>query len=50
MYRIIALTPSIPRFKGIGMRYLQYLVEFAKKSHNTVTNDNHILCVVRILM
>ena len=48
--RIIVLAPRIPRFKGLGMRNLQYWVRTFHKSHNTVTNHNCILCVVRILM
>ena len=44
--RIIVLAPSIPHFKGIGMRNLQYLIGICQKSHNTVTNHIYILCVV----
>ena len=48
--RMIVLTPSIPRFKCLGMSNLQYWIRICQKSHCTVTNHNHILCVVRILM
>ena len=48
--RIIVLAPIIPRFKGLGMRNLQYWIRICQKSHNTVTNHNYILCVVRIFM
>ena len=41
---------SIPRFKGLGMRNLQYWIRICQKSCNTVTNHNYILCVVRISM
>ena len=47
---IIVLAPSKPHLKGLGMRNLQYWVWIFQKSHNTVTNHNYILCVVRILM
>ena len=46
----IALAPSIPGLKGLGMRNLQYWVRICQKSHNTVTNHNYVLCVVPILM
>ena len=36
--RIIVLAPSIPRFKGLGIRNLQYQIIICQKSHNTVTN------------
>ena len=32
------------------MRNLQYWIRICQKSHNTVTNHNYILCVVRIFM
>ena len=48
--RIIVLAPIIPRFKRHGMRNLQYWIRICQKSHNTVTNHNYILCVVRIFM
>ena len=38
--RIIVLAPSIPHFKGLGMRNLHYEIRISKKSHNTVTNHN----------
>ena len=41
---------TIPRFKCLGMRNLQYWIRICQKSHNTVTNHNYILCVVRIFM
>ena len=41
---------SIPHFKGLGMRNLQYQIRSCQNSHNSVTNHNYILCVVQILM
>ena len=49
-FKFIVLAPSIPRFKGLGMRNLQYQIRICEKSHNTVTNHNNILCMVRIFM
>ena len=40
---ITVLAPSIPRFKGLGMRNLQYWIRICQTSHNTVTNYNNIL-------
>ena len=35
--RILVPAPSIPHFKGFGMRNLQYEIRICQKSHNTVT-------------
>jgi hypothetical protein len=48
--RIIVLAPSIPHFKGLGMRNLQHEIRICQKSHNTATNQNYILCAVLIFM
>ena len=40
----------IPCSKGLGVRNLQYWIRFCQKSHNTVTDHNYNLSVVRILM
>ena len=37
LYKIIVLAPSIPHFKGLGMRNLQSEIRICQKSHNTVT-------------
>ena len=43
-------APSIPHFKGFGMRNLQYEIRICQKSHNTVTITVYVWTVVRILM
>ena len=48
--KIIARAPAILHFKGLGVRNLQYWIRICQKSHNTVTNQNYILFVVRIFM
>ena len=35
--KIIVPAPSIPHFKGLGIRNLQYESRICQKSHNTVT-------------
>ena len=36
---LIVLAHSIPRFKVLGLRNLQYEIRICQKSHNTVTNS-----------
>ena len=48
--RILVLAPSIPHFKGFGMRNLQYEIRICLKSHNTVTITIYMWTVVQILM
>ena len=47
---IIVLAPSLPCFKGLGMKNLQYQIRICQKSHNTGTNHNYTSCVVQIFM
>ena len=42
MDRNIVLAPIIPRFKGLGMKNLQYLFRIYQKKSYTVTNHNCI--------
>ena len=48
--KIIVPAPSIPHFKGLGMRNLQYEIRICQKSHNTVTITVNIKCVVRFFI
>ena len=48
--KIVLLAPSTTCSKGLVMRNLQYQIKICQKSHNTVTNHNYILCMVRIYM
>ena len=43
-------APSIPHFKGFGMRNLQYEIRICQKSHNAVTITVYVWTVVRILL
>ena len=36
---IIVQAPTIPHFKGLGMRNLQYEIRICQKSHNKVTKS-----------
>ena len=45
---IIVQAPTIPHFKGLGMRNLQYEIRICQKSHNKVTMTVYVM--VRFLM
>ena len=41
---IIVPAPSIPHFKGLGMRNLQYETRISQKSYNKGTITSHVFC------
>ena len=43
---IIVPAPSIPHFKGLDMRNLQYEIRICQKSHNKVTKTVYVLMVL----
>ena len=47
---IIAWSPHILHFKGLGMRNLQYEMRICQKSHNKITKPVFSLCMDRIFM
>ena len=48
--RIVVQAPTIPHFKGLGMRNLQYEIRICQKQHTKVAMSNVYVNVVTVLM
>ena len=46
---IIVQAPTIPHFKGLGMRNLQYEIKFCKKQHTKVAMNTYAKVVTVFL-